>query len=185
MVLVTNTSEVPTLAEVKDQLNITGTQHDTELQRMLDAAIELVERRIGSLASTSVTETHYGGSSFVVLLDRTPVQSVQSITDGFGVAWSGTFSVTPAGLLRSTSGWVWPSVLTVAYTAGWGASAVIRQAISELVRDMWAGTQLGAGGRRFGQVDQTASFDYGGGRPAFPPYVAALLAPFERAWAIL
>jgi hypothetical protein len=55
----------------------------------------------------------------------------------------------------------------------------LRFALMEFVRDMWAGTQSGAGGRSFGQ-DGAVEPGFTVGRPTLPPYVRGLLAPYRR-----
>jgi hypothetical protein len=54
----------------------------------------------------------------------------------------------------------------------------LRLALMELVRDMWSGTQSGAGGRSFGQ-DGAVEPGFTVGRPALPPYVRGLLTPYK------
>jgi hypothetical protein len=71
------------LPDVEARLNKSGTTPDaTELQTMLEAAISLYERMFGPVADT-VTEVRNGGSP-VIMLDRTPVASITSVTEYVG-----------------------------------------------------------------------------------------------------
>lgn len=58
---------------------------------------------------------------------------------------------------------------------------LLQFAVYELVRDMWAGTQAGGGGREFGQAAADVEAQFTAGRPALPPYVVTLLSPFVPA----
>lgn len=117
--MTTPASPLPSLDEVKTHLNIeiTDKTYDAELQRMLNAAVEIVS------------------------------------TDP-------DFPLVPSAL---TDG---------------AAHPALHLALMEFVRDMWTGTQLGGGGRSFGQDGETDP-GFTAGRPVMPPYVRGLLGPYR------
>lgn len=93
----------PTLADVKTQLNITSSDDDFELQSYLDAAVAVVEARIGPFATTEVTETVRSGG-WRLMLNRLPVQSVTSLV----ATAPGTLTYATADLAwDSAAGTVW------------------------------------------------------------------------------
>lgn len=113
---------VPTLSDVKAQLNITGTSQDSLLQTYLDACLRLVEARVGPSSIRSFTETVTGRSEALNLSYR-PIVSITSVTSLLDT-WH---TVDPTGLeFDGRAGSVWrrdhgPLVgrWEVAYTAGW------------------------------------------------------------------
>jgi hypothetical protein len=69
---------LPTLADLKAHANITGTD-DAELQDMLDAAVDVAEGIVGPLSDETVTETHYGMASRLLVLRKAPVSAVTAV----------------------------------------------------------------------------------------------------------
>jgi hypothetical protein len=78
---------LPTLTDLKAHLNfeVTSTADDGELADMLDAAVDVVEGIVGPITSKTVTETHYGLSSDVLVLRRMPVADLLSVGYRSGV----------------------------------------------------------------------------------------------------
>lgn len=70
---------VPTLTDVKAQLNVSGTEHDALLTTYLGAALRLVEARVGPSSVQTFTETVAGHSTALNLSYR-PIVSVTSLT---------------------------------------------------------------------------------------------------------
>lgn len=60
------------------------------------------------------------------------------------------------------------------------ADPLLKLAVLELVRDMWQGSQAGAGGQRFGQDYVADGPQFTAGRPELPPYVRGLLRTYLR-----
>jgi uncharacterized phiE125 gp8 family phage protein len=77
---------LPTLTDLKAHLNVSTTSDDGELADMLDAAVDVVEDIVGPITSKTITETHYGLSSDVLLLRRMPVVDLLSVRSGYGAA---------------------------------------------------------------------------------------------------
>jgi hypothetical protein len=76
----------PSLDDLKAHLNITDSGNDDELLGMLDAAVDVTESIVGPLAGDTVTETHYGLSSDVLVLRQVPVAALVSVS---GRLWPG------------------------------------------------------------------------------------------------
>lgn len=100
---------------------------DAVLQRMLDAAEDIVAAQIGPLAPVQVTEAvvpRFG----VAVLQRRPIQALTSVTVG-GVALTTVQANLPAGLLYIRD------AATVVYNAGFGSlPPLVREVILDLVR---------------------------------------------------
>ena len=68
----------PTLSDLKTHLDITDSTDDAELTAYLSAARAQIERRVGYLAATSVSETvRARGAMF--LLSHRPIQSITTV----------------------------------------------------------------------------------------------------------
>lgn len=106
----------PSISELKAHLNVDAadTPRDAELERMLDAAVEVVQHEFPA--------------------------TVPLFTDA-------------------------------------AEHPALHLALVEFVRDIYAGTQSGGGGRRFGGGEPIEP-GFTVGRPALPPYVRGLLAPY-------
>lgn len=111
----------PTLQDVKDQLNISDSADDAELQSYLEAAQAVVEAHVGTFAGTSVTETvrTFGPR---VMLNRLPVQSVTSLiaTPPGTTAYATTdlFVDSATGIVRLANGGSLRGEWIATYTAG-------------------------------------------------------------------
>jgi uncharacterized phiE125 gp8 family phage protein len=96
-------TDVITLAEAKEQLNITSTADDAELAGFISGVSEAVEDYAGAVVQRTVTETFDGGRS-TVLLTRTPVASVTSVTDNGTVLDASGYEVSKSGVLTRVAG---------------------------------------------------------------------------------
>src|SRR5690242_17132501 len=117
---------LPTVADLKKHLNIPSdnTVDDTELEQVLDAAIEVVEGYVGSLSPDSVTETHYGLNSGVLILRRQPVSSLTTVS----IRYSTTDVVeqdvadyeldADTGIVRLSAGYGFYGTYVVTYATG-------------------------------------------------------------------
>lgn len=113
---------VPTLTDVKAQLNITGTSNDALLNVFLNSALKLVEARVGPSTVQSFTEV-IGTRAPAFNLSHRPIVSITSITP-MGDGWPPL----PVTMLQfdPRSGSVWRNdqgpltgQYSVVYTAGW------------------------------------------------------------------
>lgn len=113
---------VPTLPDVKAQLNITGAANDVLLNRYLDAALRLIEARVGPSSVQSFTEQHTV-HGFGLNLTKRPVVSITTVTPQFD-----TYAAIAAADLAfdDRSGAVWrkdqgslEGAWEVTYDAGW------------------------------------------------------------------
>lgn len=113
---------VPTLTDVKAQLNIQGASNDVLLDRYLNAALKLIEARVGPSSVQTFTEQHVA-KGFGLNVTKRPVVDLTSITalyDSYG-------AVTVADLaFDERSGAVWrkdqgtmAGAWEITYTAGW------------------------------------------------------------------
>lgn len=169
------------LSEVKEHLGRTDTDDDEELRRVLAAATGVVEGLIGPVARRTVTETHYGASTPLVLR-YAPVLSVTSMSDTYGSTYVSTDwdLHSASGLLRTAYGGSfsrWSGDVTVTYVVGRSeVPPAVRLATLELVRHMWE-SQSGGGGDRPDypgqEFDQAPSAGY-----LVPNRVAELLRPY-------
>lgn len=140
---------LPTLADLKAELNITSTANDGELADKLDQAVDVVEGIVGPVTTTTVTETHYGVYAPVLVLRKMPVDALLSVSSGSGVAASPLVSSlfeldAEAGLLRRVDGGWFSGSFTVSYSAGRPAvPPAIHGAILIIAGHLWE-TQRGA-----------------------------------------
>lgn len=116
-------SILPTLADFKARASVVSSANDDELQDLLDAAVEIVEQRVGLLDAVTVTETHYDVSGKnPIVLRRTPALEVTALTNVNGSTWATSdVTLTDSGLLRLAynGGYAsWSGDVTVTYTAG-------------------------------------------------------------------
>lgn len=140
-------TDVVTLAEAKLQLNMTDTASDAELAVFISAASEAIEDYVGAVVQRPVTETFDGGLE-QVLLSKTPVASVTSVTDNGTVLASSAYRVSTAGVLSRVAGrfrlrfWDGVQSLTVVYVAGKVADTAsvpqrVKMAALIIVQHLW------------------------------------------------
>lgn len=113
---------VPTLPDVKAQLNITGAANDELLNRYLNAALGLIEARVGPSQVRTFTE-QVTVRSFGINLSYRPVVSITSLTpllDSYTSLTSADveFDARSGSLWRRDQGTLAGS-WSVVYTAGW------------------------------------------------------------------
>lgn len=113
---------VPTLPDVKAQLNITGGANDVLLNRYLNAALALIEARVGPSSVRSFTE-QVTTRSFGINLKKRPVVAITSITsllDSYAnlAAADVEFDSRAGTLWRRDQGTLAGS-WEIVYTAGW------------------------------------------------------------------
>lgn len=177
-------SILPTLDELKTHLDVTSTTHDSEMQDTLDAAAQLVAQHVGPLDAETVTERHRQPGDPLVLR-KSPVVSVSSVTDFGGTAYASTdYTLEPeSGLLYlaydgAYSAWS-SSGVTVVYEAGRSTlPRPIAMAILIVAADLWE-TQMGGGAgvpSYPGAEDDLARS--GLGAPVIPPKALQLLEPY-------
>ena len=156
---------VPTLTDVKDQLHITGSDNDVLLGRYLDAALNLIEARVGPSTVTTFTETittrSYGFNlSHRPIVDITALDAArldQPTLDVADLRWD------------ARSGAVWMVDNTslvgtwdVTYTAGW-ATFPDNYHLATLitVQHLWRTTRGGSKRPSMGNTDDL-SVTFGG-----------------------
>lgn len=173
-----------TLDEAKDQLDITTTTSDVELQRYIDALTAPIERFVGPVENRTVSEV-IEGRTHVLCLSSTPVVSITSITPaltgGEIIAPADVFLDGAKGIVRRLNGGTFCGGLwTVEYTAGRGTvPPTIRLAAAILLQHLWR-TQYGAargsaaGGDDFDVNEPIIGFGY-----AIPNRVLQLLEPYR------
>jgi hypothetical protein len=135
---------LPTVDDLKIHANMTSSVDDSELQDVLDAAIEVVEGLIGPLSSPGqVVETHRNVSSDVLVLKRMPVAGLVSVASRVGASSTpltlGDYELDAAsGLLRTASGARFYGSYTVTYTSGREVlPAAIRLAVLIIAAHLW------------------------------------------------
>lgn len=168
---------VLTLALAKSHLNITGSEHDVEIQSMINAAEAVITQRCGPLTSTAVTARVRGGE-FALRLPTAPALTLTSVTpvNGTAITLTDLYLNTRGGRVTYNSGaGFYSRFYDVVYNAG--RSTVpddLLMAIKELVRHMWL-TQRGPTRRPGSQPsDGTANT---GAAHVLPFRVAELIGP--------
>lgn len=126
------------LADIKDRLNITTSNHDFELLELLAAAEAEYRSLIGPLDVETFTEVHRGPTAVPW---RRPVVSITSVTDPEGFAVDYTFGPNYGAVSTSSR-----HNLTITYTAGYTTLPDnIRELILADVAGLYAATQRGGG----------------------------------------
>lgn len=172
---------LPTLADLKAHANITTDVNDTELAEHLDAAVDVVEGIIGPVTSTTVTETHYGLSSGVLLLRRMPVVELTSISSRYGATLTElTLSDyeldVDTGIVRIAAGSAFYGGFSVTYSVGRPTvPAAIRLAILIIAGHLFETQRVPGASRAFGQPETPVM----GLGYAIPNRASDLLAPYR------
>lgn len=112
-----NVHALTTYATVRDELGLTGTQEETALERMINAASEAIENICGRHFEygSAVVERVRGEGNYRIMLSRTPVLSITSITE---ITQAGDISYTydtatydledaGSGFVYREIGWPW------------------------------------------------------------------------------
>lgn len=166
------------LADAKDYLNIQTATADAELQRFIDAAEGAITQHCGPLAATSVTERIESNGGQQLLLRRSPVVSLTSVTPVGGTALDSArlYLWADAGVVEFADGATpfTSNRYDVAYTAGRDAVPPdLLMAVRETVRHLWE-TQRGGSRRPGVGGDDTA---IAGAAYAFTYRIRELWAP--------
>jgi uncharacterized phiE125 gp8 family phage protein len=161
-----DTVTIVALADCKEHLRISGTGDDDKLRRMLVTATSMCEKRTGRWRRATVTETHDGGRS-QLLLREPNIVSITTVTESGTALTAGDYVLDrAAGLLTrgsstSPSCWAWGiQNVAVAMVAGPDDQVIpddIQLGVKELVRHLWdtqrGGMELPAGGAESGFGD--------------------------------
>ncbi len=179
------------LGDLKDALNMKGTDgsHDAELQRHLDAALQVAEGYVGPLTPRSRTDVLFDVYGPTVVLRDAPVLSVETLNIA---PYPGTTPTVQdvtallldgaAGILRLASGRPVQGVVTVTYTVGQDIPRAVSEGIVELAAHRYGRTQQYAGSSVGGQVGADPDVDTAPGMYSGIPYgVLDLWRPYLRA----
>lgn len=165
------------LAQAKSWLNITTTDHDADLQTVIDAAEAAIEEQVGPLAVTTVTQRIPGGYG-TLSLPVTPAVALTSVTPYGGTALTlgDLYLDTTTGMVSFNAGADFTGTYyTVVYTAGRNpVPADLLLAVKELVSHLWE-TRRGPT-RRPGSGEPTVI----GASYALPRRVEQLIAPHSQ-----
>ena len=151
----TDASALVSLEDMKDHLNIdrANTRNDVELWGHIKAASAIVNRRCGTSAPQTVTETVYSRADASgrakLVLSQIPVQSVVSITPQVvGMPSYDVSYVTgnlPAGVVYLSNWWSFYGPLTVTYVAGRSFVPDVLQLATKIIAGSFWATQRGGG----------------------------------------
>jgi hypothetical protein len=148
---------VISLAEAKQQLNITTSDHDDELSMYVQAVTAVCERYVGALGRRTYVETHVGGYGLV--LNRAPVLSIASatstLTSGLDQAVGDLDIDVSTGVVRRLDGGYMCGPLRVTYAAGRAEIPPhVRLAALMLLQHLWETQRGQMGGVRVGGSDE-------------------------------
>lgn len=169
-------SDILTLPELKDFLNITTNTYDTELGSFVSRASQAWVTKVGPVAGSPTYDEWYDGGGSRIVLRHTPVQSITTITEAYQTSLA--FTLTEQTLDGTASGGAYGYTLdkgtgTVArringvpvgfangfrnihivYVAGYVTTPDdIKLAVADIARDMWQ-TQRGPGRSRGSGAD--------------------------------
>lgn len=174
-----------TLAEAKQQLDITTSTDDAELQAYIEALTAAIERHVGPVETREFTETIEGrGAS--MCLSNIPAVALVSVTpaveEGDPLELSSLVLDGATGIVRYRGGSFAGTLWQVVYSAGRSdVPATINLAARILLQHLWR-TQYGAGrglvgiggGDDFNVTEPVAGWGY-----AIPNRVLQLLEPYK------
>ncbi|MFK0151198.1 head-tail connector protein [Streptomyces sp. NPDC090493] len=183
-----------TLDEAKQQLNITSSTDDAELQVYVDGVTDAIEAHVGPVENREVTELHdlpAGGARALVLrqLPAVSLGSVSAVLDSSPGYDTGALDVDgPTGVVRRLDGGRLYGPLRITYTAGRGTvPSTINLAARIMVQHLWR-TQYGAS-RALPSVgggdDTSVSEPISGWGYAIPFRVLQLLEPYKLPPAVM
>ena len=188
-------TDVVTLQQAKDFLNITSTSSDSELSFFVSAASQMWANRGGPVGSQTFDEWYDGGEPFIVVRS-TPLISVELVTVSLGAftytlqehatgtsgyAWSYTVDKRTGTFIRRSAGVAIPFEngyrnVHIQYTSGYGTVPDdVQLAVLLLIKHMWT-TQRGIGKRPAmgGAEDDVRSATY-----VWPNKVEEILANYK------
>lgn len=177
-------SELLSLDDAKQTLNLTSTTNDAELELYVAAVTDVVEAFIGPVGRRTVTETIYAEAGGELVLSTRPAISLTSLTP----TWGSVYTVGQL-ILDATSGIIrppttlqfWGGPFIVVYVAGRPAvPPSVNLAARMLVEHLWA-TQRGEAGapRLVGATDDYSAGVTPGFGFAVPNRVLELLEPYR------
>lgn len=185
------------LDEAKAQLDITGTQNDTELQAFIDAVTDVIEGYVGPVVQRSVTEWHDSPHG-VILLRHSPVVSVTGVTSYSGTTGTVyTLASSPAGVTTYTY-YLDAEVGTISVPMGYGyfgervqvvyvagrraVPPAINLAARLMVQSLWQSQNGGQGlpGLR-GETEDRGVFEAEVHETIRSPRIRMLLDPYRQA----
>lgn len=206
--LVTTPESIASLGDLKSYLNYStptsAGADDAQLQNLLAAACDMIERNVGPIAPTTYTERYDGwGGDPELLLRHSPVLSVTSVTEQwstggthvleestFGPGQDGYQVDREIGLLVRVFQGNWPRTwfpgslnVQVVYTAGYNPiPPLIRLGCLELVAHWWTqGHQAASRGwGPAGEDTYDAVASTPGAWEAVPYRIQAKLRPFRK-----
>ena len=148
------------LSDAKAYLNITGSEHDNEVQRTLDRAEGMIARRVGPLVQGEVTERVAGRHVSELRLTQLPVVSLTSVLDSDGSSLVvDELSVTTSGVVSRMSAASFLSVYyDVTYVCGYGDPLPdgIVEGVLALTHHLWT-TQRGPRRPGAGPADRSTN----------------------------
>lgn len=151
-------TDIVTLAEAKDALNITTATHDTLLAQWITAVSERVDARCGPVVIRTITDEQHDGGSSILFLRHKPVAAVSSVKEyasgvetvlsAESLTVAGDYLLnTNLGTLARRSSWTAATFATsgvlVTYTAGrYPDTASVgerwKTAVCDILRRRWA-----------------------------------------------
>lgn len=143
---VSDTVALVSLADVKQHLNIDGTDDDEELRRFVSAAADAIEGHLARDTTRKARTDTYRiirGNGVALVLSRPDIHAIASVT-ARGVTLTDTTDYLAderTGVLYRV-GNVWEAPVVVTWTTGAVDTPAIRQAMLEMVRHLWQ-TQRG------------------------------------------
>ena len=188
-------TDVVSVSQAKEFLNITNTTSDSELQLFVTAASEMWANRGGPVGSQTFDEWYDGGEPMVVVRS-TPIITVTSVTVSLGAftytlqehatgtsgyAWAYTVDKRTGTFIRRSAGVAIPFEngyrnVHIQYTSGYGTvPSDVQLAVLLLIKHMWT-TQRGIGKRPAmgGMEDDVRSATY-----VWPNKVEEILANYK------
>lgn len=117
-----NSTALTTLARVKEELLITGSDSDDFLARLIDEASETIARLGRPLYRAEWVETREGSTRELLQLSRYPIASLGTVLLETSVIADCEIGRREAGQLYRPGGFGWsgdPNEWSVTYTAGW------------------------------------------------------------------
>ncbi len=205
-----STVKLTSLEYIKTELNITDQNSDLELRRFINQASSFIPSYTNRVfCRETVTETLGANGDVLLILERTPIVSINAISMDGTTIGATTFSIedADAGFLFRDVGWqdtqIWRSNLTlipthrfkkrwsVSYTAGYvchesthsgdpNIPADIERAATDLVKSWYLSREQDSNVKRERTGDASETRFDNKESAGLPPGVMRLLAPYRR-----
>lgn len=150
--------------DVRKHLGLTPNQ-DAELSGFIDAAVELIEQRVGPLTERTVT-ARVATAGALIILPSAPAVSIASLSDAdeYALDVDDLHLDTAAGIVtRNDGGRLCSRYYTVTYVAGRSTlPAHLALAVKELVRHLWKTQRGAAPAGRADELDPLGAFSLPG-----------------------